>query len=295
MLHSVMLNITAELTLPLHKACLLLAPVSENAGLYTAMICGNRTSINESFKFALSQMALLHLLVVSGFHLAFLESLLRVLLPRSQSPIRRIFIWSVLILFALINQLRAPIARALIALVLRSTNRAFGLQWTRLQIITASGFATFAFCRTNSDRQALLLSWLATLALTGIENNERSRFQALFIHTRAYVLILPALLPLSAPSPFSILCNWILAPLLGIVLFPASLLGFLIQPLVPVTDCLWKIARLGLELLSSLTPNGASPIAISQLALWSYLALITFCFWFFHERQNGVQSIQSTC
>jgi predicted membrane metal-binding protein len=296
MLHSVMPDLLAGLTLPFHQTCVHLAPTTENTGLYSAIICGNRLGVGQNFKTALGQMGLLHLLIVSGFHLTIFESTVSLILMRKKfvggslipvsEPSRwgQVFVGFLLILFALINQLRAPVTRALIAIFLKTFNRSLNLQWTRLQIITASGFATLIFCRTLFDLQALLLSWLATLALTALENKDRSWFQVLFTQARAYILILPALLPLSVPTPISIFCNWLLAPVLGSVLFPISILGFLFHPLLPITDWIWKIAKVTLLWIASVTPEGTSPISVSPVALWIYLALLTFSFWFFQER-----------
>ena len=94
-------------------------------------------------------------------------------------------------------------------------------------------------------------------------------------HAVIYLSLFPVLIPLSPPHPLSIASNVILAPVLSVVLFPITLVGYLLPSLTSSTDAIWRVVAFGVQQLDSVFPRSGSPIAITLPAQASYLAVLT--------------------
>ena len=263
----------ALLTSPIHEACNELAPKSEYRPLYRAIVCGTQMP-NDELKASLTRTGLIHLMIVSGSHLVFLEAALWWML-RKRSRVTSALVISVLVVFALANRLQAPVLRALLALLLSGFAGMRGLHWRRVQVITMAGFATLPFIDLSRSSLSLLLSWTASLALTGFPRETEERETALSVHTRMYAFLAPVLLPLRVPTPMSVAFNWVFGPLIGAVFFPLSLLTFAIPDFACLMDRCWDLLTTSVVLAGRFTTEGIMFRGVGEVWGWIYLAGLT--------------------
>ncbi len=263
----------AKLALPVHQACVAQAPVSPHRALYAALVCGADLPQGD-LKDALRTTGLLHLIVVSGSHLIWLEAALSGL---ARLLIRRFLVnsaWVVglfcvvgLSIFALAANLQPPVVRAAVSLSLSALSRAGGWQWSALQVAFLSGFVSIGLFPQWLQSFSLLFSWTAALALaslapqTGIWRRQ----------IRVYLCMLVCLLPLSPPHPLSIAFNVVAGPLLGLFLFPASLLVCFAHPLTILMDPTLAAIEGSIRFLAQLLPYEGTPVALPKSFLWAYL------------------------
>ncbi len=212
-------------------------------------------------------------MVVSGSHVAFLETVL-VIASRHCALIRHV-IPLALLLFAVANRLEAVVVRAVFSLFFRRLNERFRFSWGDVQILCMSGLLAMGFCKGPTSLLSLSLSWLLGLALL----DWRSPGDTFLKNVRAYAFIAPGLLPFSLPHPASILCNFIFAPFMGLALFPASLLTFLVPNLAPLTDWLWRIVKDVVRLLASYVPPGLERCEVPLPILLTYITVLTALAW----------------
>lgn len=263
----------ADFAAPFHQACHRLAPQTTETENYRAVVCGTSLS-QSSFRDELRQTGLIHLMVVSGSHVAFLETVL-VNASRRCSLIRRM-IPIFLLLFALVNLLEAVVMRALFSLFFRRLNERLHLSWSDVQILCLAGLLSLGFCKGKSSLLSLCLSWLLSLALLNLNSSKSNSFLE---NVRAYLFIAPGLLPFSLPHPLSILCNFVFAPIIGFALFPTSLLAFFIPGFATVSDCLWRIVKEIVHFIASYVPQGLERCEVPLVVLLIYVATLTLIAW----------------
>lgn len=271
----------ADIAAPFHRACYSFAPHTTEIDQYRAIVCGTPLGFS-SFRDELRQTGLIHLLVVSGSHVAFLET---VLVNASRHfPLIRHTIPLLLLLFALVNLLEAVVMRALFSLFLRRVNERFHLSWGEVQILFMAGLLAMGFCKGKYSLLSLCLSWLLSLALLNLDSpvqpkREPTHAESLIKNARAYLFVAPGLLPFSLPHPASILCNFVFAPVMGFALFPASLLAFFIPGFTTVSDRLWRIVKEVVRFIASYVPPGLERCEIPLTVLLAYVAALSFFAW----------------
>ena len=251
--------------------------------VYRSLVCGHalpRGSFYESLKL----MGLVHLMVISGMHLLFLERLLSrglFLLP-SKSVFKKAWIFLCLGFYAMVCSLKPPVVRALVSLLVRDFNERFKLHWPGPQRVLVTGALCLALFPHWSLSYSLILSWGASLSL--------SLTRGIFREGVCFLCLYPLLLPLAPQNLTNLFFQWALAPLLSYVLFPLSLLASVVSPLRGGVDGLWALVGEGFSFLTlSLPPLGEGKSFPLFLA-WLYL----FCFhvgvhfWRCHSRRKAL-------
>ena len=233
------------LAFSLHEKCLQFSSFqSETADIYKAIVCGRRLPeglIKQTFV----KSGLIHLMVVSGAHLLFLERLWKnIHLPFFRTG----GILFLLILYALTANLHPPVLRALFSFLLLKINRSCKLFWSSSLITHISGILCLIYSPGWARSPSLQLSWLASLA----QNISSSRLNKSLL---TYLIVLPVCNRWRFLHPFTVFINWIVAPFIGSVLFPCSLLAVFFHPIRPVTDRLWEISLKALIFLQDFIPH----------------------------------------
>lgn len=200
------------------------------APFYGALVCG--LDVPPSLERALFQdTGLIHILVVSGAHLALVERLCRWMPTRA-----RIFM---LALYAWATDFGAPVVRALVRRLV--TLKAQPCGWTALQMEAATTLACVIVVPTWAVSRSFLMSWLCALALNAPVR--LTRWRLLDASLKVYL----ALLPFTFSAPLTIAWNALFAPVIGDVLFPASVVAFVVPAASFATDILWRGVFLVLE------------------------------------------------
>lgn len=203
-----------ELSFFAHKTCL---EILQPSVLGQSFICGTSLgSEAQSFKKALTQLGLIHLIIVSGSHLFFLRKILAQLLPATKSA-KNIEI-ACCFLYGAICWWDPPVTRASFQVLVTHVSRTKKWNLSQSQMVFWAGCLTLLIFPSWSQSLSFLLSWLASLSLC--VNNHPWQQSAL-----CFFVLTPALIPLGSMHPISILANIFLGPLLGVSLVPVSL-GF---------------------------------------------------------------------
>jgi predicted membrane metal-binding protein len=260
--------LVSDLSSDLHQSCLDYVQDSEHKLIYQALACGQRL-YNYQHVHALKQMGIIHVFVVSGMHLSFLSKLIHHLFPHQFSKWLQVVVLTSLVLCC---QLQTPALRAWLGVLLSSSNSRLSLGLsspTRL-------FYTVILCLII-DPQAyhsisLPLSWTACL---GLQLSKKTWTQSFY----CYWILLPIMISFAPLSPWTILVNTLLTPLIGWLLFPLSLLTVLIPALGLITHWLWSLLIQTTLTLAPYLEIGASTYHLDdRLLYWLYPLLLNLYF-----------------
>lgn len=271
MILTLFLNIQEQFSLSagLHGLCLnKLSFESSYTEIYQALLCGKRLPFGE-LRDIFIKGGLIHLMIVSGAHLIFLEHWLSKL--PFPSRLKTPFLYCSLILYALASQLHPPVLRALFSFFIRRFSAKNHLFWGPFQVTFVS--AVFClFCQLNAkDSFSLQLSLLATLLYHSCRDSLLRSFVI-------YLFILPIINHWQELSSLTVLINWILAPLISSILFPLSFLAGFFPFIYPFTDALWSLFLKILKLTEKLPfQNSFFSWPIPKDWIWGYILGV----WFF--------------
>lgn len=246
--------------------CLAATPISDWKAYYQALVCGKKLDA-DSLKSLWSTLGLIHIFVVSGAHLQLLHRWLR-------RCTRNILPPSSLLLFLFgyvaICTFQMPILRAWIQLLIKNLSQQFSLHFNHQQNLLLSLVFCLSFNPSSFSSFSLLLSWLASLGIGCGENAFSRSFYC-------YLFLFPVLVAFSPVSPWTILINAFLSPIVGGLLFPMSFLSYIISPLRIPTDWLWSfVVNLGMGIESLLPLNNIKSFPIEGFWLWLYCMVLHF-------------------
>ncbi len=265
-----LLSYLANAILTLHKQCLVIAPDIHQKPLIQALLCGRSLAKGPLYS-ALQSTGLLHLIVVSGAHLVFIEQNINFLCRKLK--LLEYFRLPLLVAFSFATNFQPPIARALCFRLFRKLSRSLGLNHPPLLSSLLSGLVLLAFIPQWSQSYSFHLSWVAQLALL-LGSEKKSRFQQFAI----YFLLLPLLIPLGPPHPFSIFLNLLVTPLIGFLLIPAALFACLLFPLWPSSvEFIWRNLELFFLWLGQVSPDSLYSSPLPGVFLYSFALQFFFC------------------
>lgn len=235
--------------------------------IYKAFVCGKRLPSGH-LKELFVQGGLIHLTVVSGAHLLFLEKFWKKLpLP---SIVKTPGVFVVLILYALASQLHPPVVRALVAFFLFRVSHFFKLFWSPQLLVLLSGILCLIYRPSWVYFFSLQLSLLACLLQTISTSSIKKCFFT-------YLFIFPIVNRWQVLHPLTVLINWILAPLISCLLFPLTFISPFVPSLYPLTDTLWSIVLQALKWVQVfLSPTQSHLLSwiIPEKWIWPYIAMV---------------------
>lgn len=224
-----------------------------------ALICGISPGIGPMSP--LNQLGLSHLIVVSGAHLIFLESLIRTLSKAIGWRPRSFVVYFILCTYSLFAGLQPPVVRALFQFPYFPSKG-----WN----VFLSGIFAWIFFRELS--LSLALSWACALAVSLPSVKPLNPWiKSLLI----YLCLFPMLLGLGTSTVYSAFINPLAIIYFGVFLFPVSVLN-LILPLEVLSNGLWNLFLSATSHLAQ-NLNSLSPEPIN-LSLFLYLLVINFIF-----------------
>ena len=262
-----------ELLLPLseklHTWCVQRISQSrpDQIDIYLALLCGKRLPIGD-MRDVFTQTGLIHLMVVSGAHLIFLEKMWMAL---PHWPFKNIFITVSLAVYTLMAGLHPPVFRALLSFFLHRFTIKFQLFWSSYWIIMLSGVLSLIFNPKWIFSVSLQLSLIGALSFVS------ARYSKLFSCLLCYVLLLPVLSQWTSLHPLTAGVNWIFYPIISITLFPLSVLSFVFSFCYPLTSYFWLKLIQFLTLLRPFLEQ--IPFYIYPIKgpwVWLYIGLIFF-------------------
>ena len=255
-----------ELSSYLHSQCLeTLSFKGQWEPVYKALICGERLPkgpVREVFV----KGGLVHLMVVSGAHLLFLEKLwMKLSLPFFKKSGLFVF----LVLYALVTHLHPPVVRALFSFFLFQMSQSFKLFWGQPLVTHLSGLLCLVYSPYWIHSLSLQLSWLASLA-HGISASPLKK--AFF----TYIIVFPIVSQWQFLHPLTVLINWLAAPFLGFVLLPLSFVAALFPFFQAFGDRAWDLVFFVLRSVSRTLPDGPQMSFFQnfQGLIWFYVAAV---------------------
>lgn len=272
------------LALPLHELCMQLAPTSNWRASYQALVCGSNLPESE-FLDALRSTSLLHIAIVSGSHLILVEVILRKFLPQKLTSFSLIFFC--LFCYSLLSGWQPPAVRALSTLILQHLNSRLSLFWSGSHVTWVAGLLTWALFPQWGYSFSFLLSWGASLALTLLPDSYSLKiYDQWKTHLLVYLLLVPLLTPFGGTHPLSVLCNWILGPIFSIILFPVSLIAFILPFTSQWIDWVWLFSEKTISYTGQWIPHFEFKADVSVVFLWFYLFSLQVFFHFFELRKK---------
>ena len=253
----------ANLKGPFHKLCLSHLPSPPGHAL-ESLICGERIQ-DPNLQDILIQSGLLHLFVVSGSHLIWLDMIASTL--RAPLFLRGLLWFS----FALACGWQPPIVRGALGL---SLSRALPHLRTD-HLVLATGLITLCLFPEWGTSLSLALSWTAALAMTWPQDPTWQG--SLQRNTLIWAMIAPLMLAWSVPSPLTVFSNLLMAPVFSALLFPIGILSIAIPPFLYVFDSLFAAFIATLKIFPFKT--GAAPdLRITPLMIWLWITLLHLAF-----------------
>lgn len=246
----------------LHDFCLNHAPSSPWQLYYQSLVCGAPFPAN-NFAVGLKRSGLIHLMVVSGGHLLLIENLFQRCLFQKRL---RVLVYAALFIYVLMTKGQPPAVRAFFAILISDLNKSLKLYWPQHHQVLTAGLLCLSLFPNWFSSLSFLLSWLASLGLSLTTNSLKSAL--------VFIIMFPALLPLQAPHPLSVLCNMIIAPLINLLLFPLTSLTFLVHWVTVLTDRLWELLFQFSLAAAQWLPPLIPATGITVTNLWIYLILI---------------------
>ncbi len=264
-----LLSIVEPYSQSLHEWCLWKIQSTQTAepltNIYSALICGERLPEGEMKKTFIA-LGLIHLMVISGAHLIFLEKTWN-LLPsfRFKNTLLGLF----LLIYSMSAGLKPPVLRALFSLLLTKVNKELKMFWSPYFRVQISGLLCLLCQSTWFNSLSLQLSWIASM---GMSNHRLSRLKSCSL---TFILILPIVSQWGGTHPLSILLNWLIAPLTSCLLLPASLLTIPFPFLRFFTDRLWEYFLFIMEKLRPIMENKRIelPWSLSSFQIWIYICI----------------------
>ena len=279
---SLSLEWLSPITETLHGWCLeRISSQTSQTDIHSALICGKRLPFGELRKI-FTDTGLIHLMVVSGAHLVFLEKSLSVL---PQWPYKNVFTAVCLVFYSLIAELHPPIFRALVSFFLSAISKKFQLHWNSYWRVMFSGVICVILNPSWISSISLQLSWTGALVFS---YSRHSRWMAQVL---SYMFILPLISQWTSLHPLSIGVNWLLFPLIAVTLFPLSILSFIFPFLYPLTQHLWTMlihCLVWIQPFLKNIPFYVQPIPFSFR--WIYIGVI---FVFFHTLEKILYRVKS--
>ncbi len=253
-------------SLDLHTLCMNHSPNTAWRFIYQALVCGEKLP-QSAQKITLQNIGLIHLFVVSGAHLHLLKYFLDKITKGKVPFFIEVFL---LFIFVAICNFQITALRAWIQILLNKGNQVFYLNYSRFQILLLSVLSCLLINPSKITSLSLVLSWGACLGLFS--------FSSFFLRSFAcYLILFPVINAFSYLSPWSVVINAFISPIIACFLFPLTLMSFALSPLVPMTDSLWSACFYLLNFLDmSLNKPQASQSFVQSLPYWFYVLFIHF-------------------
>jgi len=266
-----------DLSGALHTACLNQTPETPYKVFYQALACGERPPSSSEI-LLLKQLGIIHIMVVSGFHILMLNRVFHLIL---RGPFLSLLKPFFLFAFVMTCQFQLPVVRAWIQSLLLGLNKKCSLQIPKPLTLFLSILICLLIFPEKYASLSLPLSWVACL---GIQLGRNHWSQSCF----TYLLIMPVLSSFAALSPWTILINCLFAPLIGLILFPLSLLCFFISDLSFYVDHLWlALLWSGEKVMPLITNPEPHPLLSLTVLNWFYPLILNL--WLVYRWKSSVR------
>lgn len=272
--NSILLKNTSQAAIVLQQKCEQILPSdAHHAKILASLVCGQNLTDAE-LKNNLTKTSLIHIFIISGSHLVFLNEFLSFF----RIPV---FVRLLLMgIYSMATGWQPPAVRALLSVFFRTFLQYLKYSFPGDLIILISGLGLLIIFPDWWTSLSLVMSWCAALALGLTPLFKIKNKVATFILTNAMIFLF-MLLPLwgvGALHPLSIVYNITLAPVVSFILLPLAFLSVLVNPLLSIFDFALSCFETSLKLFSEpVFTSSTHNLPIQYLWLWIFI-----CHLFFH-------------
>ncbi len=267
-------TIQANISLPLFISCQnAISAQSQFSKLDAAVLCG-ADLYDSKFYSDFIDLGLIHLFVVSGFHLLLIVAVIERFWP-AKFNCKKIFILSVAFLYCLICRLNPPVTRVAVLISLQFLLSGRHKIYCSSLLQFFCGVCCLLLFPSWWQSTSFLLSWAAGLLMSLPIKSHLCK------HALMYIFMSFFLINFSFAHPISILLNFLLVPLFSFVLFPTSLLFLIVPQSLILHDFIWSTFLQLCHRLASDFQATAPLTNFSLLIFWSVLFVLHFFFWRF--------------
>lgn len=272
-----LLDLLAPISVKMHSFCLNSMPkLSAYRELNAALVCSH-SLYNSAFLHPIRSLGILHLFVISGYHLNVLSNFSKKLifnrLKNNQFILPLLFF-----VYCLFCGLKAPILRAYFQLFIPLTRINSPLKLLIVGVLLLALNPSFWLATS------LLLSWGITLIVSFTYISLVLRL--ILIYCSLFVFLSPG----DIPHPYSILTGFLFSPLIVFVFLPLSFFSFLIPSFYNFSDAFWQKFVTLMELLSTEFPLINNPLNLNPAQKWQLLILLNLFFYYLevHQRRKAL-------
>ena len=258
----------------------------ENNPYLNTFILGDKSYIREDINRSFRENGISHLFAISGMHITLLANLIKKILKRQSEETVFKITSIVLIVYLLLVGFSPSIVRGVLFYILFSINRIcyFYIKKTNLFFLTLS-IALFInpFSIYNIG---FLYSYSISISLLILSNELKGKY----ITSLLKVSLVSTLISLPISLYFfyqinllSIIYNLIFVPFVSIILFPLSLIVFVIKPLLPIYNILIQL----LENISLLLSNiSIGKLVFKKINILLYIVYYIYIFIIFYKKKK---------
>lgn len=256
------------LSAPFQELCLSRLPSeAKYLEIYQALLCGQSLK-NGAHRQLFIDLGWIHLLVISGAHLLWIEKGFG-RIPIRDVRIKKPLSYVALALFALLSGSKPPVIRALVRMFVSDLDRRWRLNqlaWVQ-QLVT--GLLILNFFPEWIHSPSFVLSLLAATLLSILPSHPQWK-RDVFL----YALLSIYFGGPSGLSPLPIFLNFLLLPIWSKFLFPVTALLMAVPKLFPLIDFIWKHMFATLYFLHDLFLLNPTPQFLSLPLAWAYLIIL---------------------
>jgi competence protein ComEC len=268
------------------------------SGFYLSILLGDKSYLNKNLKNNMISLGIIHLLAISGFHIAILFSLIYLLLlfllRLNINLIKKIDIFKLslvisivfIIFYLILINFQTSATRAVIMIVLFSLSKIFERKFNSINILALAALIILLIDNSAFLSIGFYLSFLAVLSFfipikilkTYFENlNKYQKFilNYIAVNFSIFIITTPILLfTFYKVSLGQIIFNFIFIPIFSFIIYPISLFSFIFE-IKPLISLNYKFFY---ELSNNLTGNYffVSPINLIQLILSLFIIVVIF-------------------
>lgn len=251
-----------------HKLCLSQFEKSMFPKELSCLICGNKFPQNSHFQL-LQKLSIVHLVVISGFHIQILTGVI------PNNILRPIFNYF-FPLYCVITNFQIPVLRSCFVKSAQLNFTSIFKNSVGYQILISFVFLLIFPKFHNSV--SFYLSHIASICFSIQGKNTTFK---LFL---CYICLLLLLIPIGLASPFVLLLQFIIAPLILTILFSLSLL-FLIFKFSWI-DSVWLFLFTKINNLSYSLCIYQYPLKLNQISYLLYFIIINSILWVYDVNQR---------
>lgn len=209
----------------------------KNSEYYLLFILGNKTLLDSEIYQAFQTNGVSHLLAISGMHISIIIAILNMFLKKLNEYKKTIIISIILLFFAILTSFSASVLRAVLFFILNKINTLFNLRLKSLHILFITAFLILLFNPFMLYDLGFIYSFVVCAGIIYYSEKLKDNYfkSILKISFISFLFSLPITALLNYEiNILGIFVNLIFVPLVTFIIFPLSLISFVLPLLSPI-------------------------------------------------------------